>query len=301
MLFALPTSLLLLTLTTITPTHAQKHLSPRDLSPEFKYYPEHAHILQRDLDIKRKLQWQNPIGVRKLGPDPGEKFYLDYWIFDEQKQQEPVAYQNNTAEPIQPGKCLRRHYDVPETRRSISNLWKRDFDCPSGSTACTAINRPDSCCASGTTCQLIPDVNGSGDVGCCPSGQTCGTVLGNCRDGSTECASDGGGCCLDGYACFQAGCVQTATTTVLVGPSTSATSATVVGVSTTTVTSITTITPSNEPPQVVTTTVVIVDTVTASLTDEPETTTQTESQTSTTTECPEEYTTCPESLGGGCW
>lgn len=298
-LFSLPTSILLLLFSSIQDVRSQEHPSPTDLSPEYKYYPEHAHILRRGLEIQRKLQWQTPVGVKKMSGDPGEKFWLDYWVFDERVQ----LLTNGTGYGELEG-ALRVHYGVdaeiygPQELQP-RGLTRRDFECPSGSTACTSINRPNSCCASGTTCQLIPN-SGSGDVGCCPSGQSCGNTLGDCREGSTSCDSDGGGCCLPGYACFEQGCVQTATTTVLVGPSTAAPSTVNFGgVSTTTVTSITTITRSSEEPEVVTTTLVLVDTVTESLQD-PGTTTETTRSTVTTTDCPAQYRTCPESLGGGC-
>ena len=287
-LVPLPSSLLLLLLSSTTHVAAQQHPSPTDLSPEFKYYPEHEQILRRDLEVKRKLQLQTPIGVRKLSPDPGEKFYLDYWIFDE----EPKLWLNDTAEGL--SQHLRVHYGAQGSGFSqwtpdsgLRRFSKRDFKCPDQTTACP--DRPENCCKSGTTCQIL---NG-GDVGCCPSGQTCGTVLGDCPNGSTSCASQvGGGCCLPGYACVQQGCIQTALTTILVGPSTSAPS----GASTTTVTSVTTITRSNAAPEVVTTTVLIVDTVTTSLPD-PRTSTATSRSTVTTTDCPDQYRLCPE---GGC-
>lgn len=288
-LCALPPALLLL-LTSLAQTNASQrapHL--HDLSPDYKYYPEHEHLFRRQAEIQQKLQWQRPTAVRKMSGDPGEKFYLDYWLFEN----EPELAVNNTADSelsasirvhnnVSKAQFVPRHFDP----RGLYKLFRRDFECPSGSYACSSIERPNSCCENGSTCQLIDDT-GYGDVGCCPSGQSCGDTLSGCTDGSTGCPNDGGGCCLPGYGCYQEGCIQTATTTILVGPpiSTSQPPRTV------TVTSVTTISPSEGPPETVTTTLII----SSVSTERPDTTTSSE-----TTDCPDEYRTCPASLGGGC-
>jgi progranulin len=292
-LYALPPALLLL-LTTLTTTTASQHAPhPRDLSPNYKYYPEHADVFRRQSEIQQKLQWQRPTAMRKMSGDPGEKFYLEYWLFDD----DPALAVNQTAQ-VDLETSLRVHNNVTGSRfvprhldpRGLHKLFQRDFECPTGSTPCTSINRPNSCCQNGDTCQLIDDT-GYGDVGCCPSGQSCGNTLSGCSSGSTSCPNDGGGCCLPGYGCYEEGCVQTATTTILVGPSTSASPQTV------TVTSVTTISPSEGPPETVTTTLII----SATTTEQPDTTSATTSASETSSaDCPENYRTCPASLGGGC-
>ncbi|KAI9678144.1 MAG: hypothetical protein M1817_006088 [Caeruleum heppii] len=89
---------------------------------------------------------------------------------------------------------------LPAAFRRSTPLSKRQFQCPSGSTDCSSIGRPNSCCSPAETCQIIPDV-GSGDVGCCPEGQRCLGDLMDCNTGFTQCSDDlGGGCCIPGYA-----------------------------------------------------------------------------------------------------
>lgn len=93
-------------------------------------------------------------------------------------------------------------------RWAEARLARRDFSCPTGSSDCSAIGYPDSCCQTGTTCVVITDT-GLGDVGCCPDGESCtGTIA--CTGGQQGCSSDsGGGCCISGYACASVGCKWT--------------------------------------------------------------------------------------------
>ncbi|EAW07868.1 putative GPI anchored protein [Aspergillus clavatus NRRL 1] len=148
-------------------------------------------------------------GVKKMPADEGEKFLFDYWDYDGigagdltvpdcsgglrgsgESETKPRSYPLRASLPVStladPG---------------FTPLLRRDFKCPSGTLACTAINRPESCCGTGDTCQLIQDT-GLGDVGCCPQGQTCSGAIGSCQQGYTSCpASLGGGCCIPGYEC----------------------------------------------------------------------------------------------------
>lgn len=82
---------------------------------------------------------------------------------------------------------------------------KRDYACPTGTSSCSSIGYPNSCCQSGTTCVQIDDT-GLGSVGCCPDGESCtGTIA--CSDGQQGCSSEsGGGCCISGYECASVGC-----------------------------------------------------------------------------------------------
>lgn len=107
-----------------------------------------------------------------------------------------------------------------------SRLDKRDFQCPAGTSNCASIDRPETCCPEGQTCQRVQDT-GLGDVGCCPQGQTCGGSLSDCGQGYTSCPNFANrGCCIPGYACVTGGCVQVSTATVLVNPSASRTTTT---------------------------------------------------------------------------
>ncbi|RHZ57651.1 hypothetical protein CDV55_104893 [Aspergillus turcosus] len=160
-------------------------------------------------------------GVKKMSEDEGEKFFFDYWDF-EGADETGLMTTNET--------CSSQSYETPEApeiqpriypfRPSVPNnmgfspLFRRDFKCPTGTLACTAIGRPNSCCGAGDTCVLVQNT-GLGDVGCCPQGQTCSGVIGSCQQGYTGCpASIGGGCCIPGYECVSGGCAYVYTVTV---------------------------------------------------------------------------------------
>src|SRR5216117_526401 len=67
----------------------QKELAQRGLRWPFslpaheRYYPQHTDSIQRDVAIQERLIGQPPAGVRKMSDDEGEKFFMDYWLFDE--------------------------------------------------------------------------------------------------------------------------------------------------------------------------------------------------------------------------
>lgn len=165
----------------------------------------------------------------------------------------------------------------------------RAFTCPTGTDACTSISRPNSCCPTSETCELITDT-GYGDVGCCAAGMSCSGELSgsSCSDqGYTSCpSSEGGGCCIPGYECQGVGCVSTATTTVVV----TATATVIESSSTTAVVVTTTERLTSTTPSVSATTTVT------------KTTTPSTSSTKTTAAetCRTGYFSCPATLGGGC-
>ncbi|KIX95197.1 uncharacterized protein Z520_09113 [Fonsecaea multimorphosa CBS 102226] len=318
-LAALPSSLLVLIASSIPPVTPQDlNLQwPYNLPADSKYYPEDEVMIKRDLDAQRKLQKSDPTGVRKMSGDPGEKFYLQYWGFEEQEEEYDgcsLDWANTTTlftSFDQPVRVHDSYQSPPRLFRRLLPGWhlfaERDFQCPTGTSACTSIDRPNSCCATGYTCQLVQDTgNGLGDVACCPDGEVCGNTLStSCASGQTSCPNNpGGGCCLAGYACYDVGCVQTSTATVLTNPATP---------STTTVTSYTTVTPSPSTPTPTTHTSTTITTsptsstrTTSSVTPLPpviSTVTLTVTVTSATTlplTCSSGFRSCPASLGGGC-
>ncbi|KAI9802402.1 MAG: hypothetical protein M1825_002784 [Sarcosagium campestre] len=91
-------------------------------------------------------------------------------------------------------------------RAAVSILQKRDFKCPTDTVACTGIDRPYSCCATGESCAIISDT-GLGDVGCCQAGENgCAGDINTCDTGFTKCPSSlGGGCCIPDYDCVGVG------------------------------------------------------------------------------------------------
>ncbi|KEF55985.1 uncharacterized protein A1O9_07565 [Exophiala aquamarina CBS 119918] len=317
-LAALPPSLLCLIANALVPSAGSSQPWPYNLPPDAKYYPEDERLLKRETDIQQRLL-QCPIqGVRKMSGDPGEKFYLDYWHFEsegyeEQKETDgergssdilPIWANATSLSLWTSFDSPARVHDTPTDHQRPRLLARvpglhffdqRDFKCPSDTSACTSINRPNSCCGTGSTCIIVQDT-GLGDVGCCPNGQTCAGSLGSCAEGYTDCPNNpGGGCCIPGYACFEVGCVQTNTATQIPAP----------GPSTTTVTSYTTITPSAPTTSTSRTTTSSSSSSSTSTTLPPAivTVTRTVTVTSSTPSsltCSTGYRSCPASLGGGC-
>ena len=57
---------------------------PYNLPAHVKYYPEEEHVIKRNVEVERRLLSQIPVGMKKMSGDPGEKFMMDFWQFDEQ-------------------------------------------------------------------------------------------------------------------------------------------------------------------------------------------------------------------------
>src|SRR5271167_3085430 len=110
-LLALPSCLLVL-LTSI-PQHAssQELQWPYNLPRTVKYYPEDEAHIKRDIDIRQRLQHQQAIGVRKMSADPGEKFFLDYWSFEEDDHNQNIARWTNSSMSHAFEPCLPLHTD----------------------------------------------------------------------------------------------------------------------------------------------------------------------------------------------
>jgi hypothetical protein len=155
-------------------------------------------------------------GVRKMSDDEGEKFFMNYWSFEDNIIANSTGSHDSTEHTeISRSTILpRSYYFQPpfssgfERFSSLrhSPLVRRNFECPAGTHACTSISRPDSCCRTDETCVIVEDT-GSGDVGCCPAGQDCSGTIGSCWEDYTSCSSSlGGGCCIPGYECVDGGC-----------------------------------------------------------------------------------------------
>ncbi|KAJ5160482.1 uncharacterized protein N7482_007486 [Penicillium canariense] len=200
-------------------------------------------ILRRNAEIESQLADGPAQGVRKMTDDEGEKFFLEYWQFGEEQGGLPernlgeanatshtpnfdiAADQHDNNEEMgidfSPARFLARSHALEpsfeaESRRRGRLLESRDFKCPTGTNACTSINRSDRCCSTGDTCIIVTNT-GSGDVGCCPSGQTCSGTIGSCQVGYSTCSQAlGGGCCIPGYECVQGGCAYISVVTVTI-------------------------------------------------------------------------------------
>ncbi len=165
---------------------------------------------------------QLPSVVRKMSSDEGEKFYFDYWSWDDALSLSSLArdFGNTSLTQPQPAVLLHTSTDTDwlisadekrnysrSARRALSVLLGRDFQCPTGTFSCTSIGQPDSCCGDGATCVIVQDT-GLGVVGCCPAGETCGDTVSSCGAGYSSCSSSlGGGCCIPGYTCVTGGCL----------------------------------------------------------------------------------------------
>ncbi|PGH32662.1 hypothetical protein GX50_04509 [[Emmonsia] crescens] len=211
-------------------------------------------LVQRDVEIQRRLAGQSPRGVRKMTDNEGEKFWLDYWYFDvdvggggnrPDKHKEGLGnvWMNSSIVSLYPASPLHRYTADEDGEdqdrgggggtslrlfgRSLSRWMARDrglmfgkrmFNCPVDTEPCSSINRPNSCCGKGSKCILVKDT-GLGDVGCCGAGDSCSGDLSECAKGYSPCPDNpGGGCCIPGYSCVDQGCIYISTTIVTATP-----------------------------------------------------------------------------------
>ena len=206
----------------------------RKLAPLMESRPFAAPLSGKGSTTQKQVPNQQPVAARKMSDDAGEMFFLEYWQFNDEpsilelsatrhsgrpllrdngpsQEEEDVRGLRNASlpYPLQPPFSLHAEQDHPILRRlprALSLLGDRAFQCPTGTSSCTSISRPNSCCPSGEICQLIED-SGEGDVGCCRQGQSCSDEVAGCQQGYTSCpGSAGGGCCIPGYSCVGVGC-----------------------------------------------------------------------------------------------
>ncbi|KAF2155638.1 hypothetical protein K461DRAFT_274653 [Myriangium duriaei CBS 260.36] len=292
-----------------------------------------AQHLVGDQEFTRTRSRQ-PIGVRKMSDDEGEMFFLDYWQLDPLASRASIQSDltdtgNSTYQPFNPP--LSPHSDSYHSSKSLRiahQLFKRDFQCPTNTFACTSIGQPNNCCANGETCISVQDT-GLGPVGCCPQGQSCGGAVASCNtaQGYSSCpGSPNGGCCIPGYSCQGVGCVLTGTSVLTPTPAptptpTSSSSAAVSSVTSTdttvsTVTTTVVISPSaSAQPTTVTQTLTITSSASESGTavppvrptsDSSPTSPSTTTTTSTTQtsapadQCPTNFYRCSAYYVGGC-
>ncbi|THD00065.1 hypothetical protein EYZ11_000517 [Aspergillus tanneri] len=94
-------------------------------------------ILQHNALIQAHLA-QIPVrGVRKMNPDEGEKFFLDYWYFDDAIKMGNSTQLHDLQERIdlQP----RSHPHHPPSFPQMGHLFRRDYKCPSGTFSCARV------------------------------------------------------------------------------------------------------------------------------------------------------------------
>lgn len=201
---------------------------PYNLPSRIKYFPEDEALVRRETVAEKRIQEQPPRGVRKMSFDEGEKFFLDYWSFetsfnssrteseDPRDFEELPGHDDTTLPFLQPPFSVHLSHQATQKLAILPRLVqypdlgslfvKRDYACPSGTSNCASIDRPNSCCPVGETCQIVQG-NALGDVGCCADGQTCLGSVSQCQNGYTSCPNNpGGGCCVPGYQCDAIGC-----------------------------------------------------------------------------------------------
>ena len=230
-------ALLLISLTAIpAPTVSTELTWPYDLPHHVKHFPGDERLVQKKLEVQERIAVQRPLGLLKMSLEEGEMFFPEYWRFDPDKHARPgitsLQQVQEQEKDMQRGlrnatlsDCLeaplklhKLHHNQPVWPQSVIDwlprmprglftpLSRRGFQCPGDTLSCTEINRPNSCCPIGGTCQLISEGE-FGDVGCCRDGPTCSQQIAGCLNGYTSCpAVSGGGCCIPGYECVDVGC-----------------------------------------------------------------------------------------------
>ena len=207
------------------------------LPPFAEFRPSAADLMGKSSSKQSQIRDQQPVGARKMSDDASEMFFMEYWQYNTRPEHAEVSFnghggnslsRHNYMErvqgdgqplqnasmlyPLQPPfslHCERYMGDHSRSRRlprALSILGERAFQCPTDTSSCSSIGRPNSCCRPEEICQLITDT-GDGDVGCCRQGQSCTDQFSGCQPGYESCpGSGGGGCCIPGYSCVGAGC-----------------------------------------------------------------------------------------------
>ncbi|KAK7555767.1 hypothetical protein IWX49DRAFT_553265 [Phyllosticta citricarpa] len=227
-LLSLSSCLLLVSSAHLVPAEPERSFN---LARHERHWPEQEALVKRDAGIRARINVEVPRVVRKMSDDPGQKFYLDYWEFaaaaaGADRNQVTLGddddFLNVTLLPpvLKHAEDVGRHWNFPRffPQGEHGAVQRRDFQCPTGTSACTSIDRPDSCCGAGEVCQIVQDT-GNGDVGCCPEGSTCGGGVANCDTsaGYSSCPdSTNGGCCIPDYYCSGVGCLKASISTTII-------------------------------------------------------------------------------------
>ncbi|QSZ33032.1 hypothetical protein DSL72_002617 [Monilinia vaccinii-corymbosi] len=349
-ILGLPTSILLLLISqsiSVRAVDANEFLVPwpRHLTAHVKYWI-YGSAKGSDEELEKDntvVISKRPVGILKMGQDEGEKFFMKYWRFEgedtpsslngkdnlwrERDLKEEARFLVNSSIPLsfRPPFALHTHHHLgswdyedihargKDSAASLAILEKRAFQCPLGTSSCSAIGYPNSCCAADETCFQITDT-GLGPVGCCPSGGNCGGSITNCPSPNIPCADDvGGGCCIPSYVCAPIGCVINPSLVVVVTET-----STVFSPTPSTTTQISTITSTRSSlsssssissiwsPSQTWTPIVIATTATSALGVVPvrptgdSTTTTTDSTSFTGDTCPTGFYACSAHYQGGC-
>src|ERR1700753_3691555 len=86
-----PSSLLLLVLASLFQTISTEAQWTNNPHASGDCVPEHEALVKRGLESMKKIQYQKPIGVKKMSTDPDEMFFLDYWEFEDTNSEPNVC------------------------------------------------------------------------------------------------------------------------------------------------------------------------------------------------------------------
>jgi hypothetical protein len=222
-IFSLPASILILIASYLTSAEPLDNRKSPSLQLESVGDAKLEHnVLRRRIVEEHLRMGKSPVGVMKMPADESQKFYMEYWQFEEDStgsslqslrprddNEARLLSNGSLAIPYRAPFALHVNYDTDLKARAaevLAILEKREFLCPTGYSACTAIGFPNSCCAANENCFRIQET-GLGPVGCCPKGDTCGGTVSSCSAPNTPCAQNlGGGCCIPNYVCEGVGC-----------------------------------------------------------------------------------------------
>lgn len=215
---ALPTSLLLLLLSSPTPAHSENEDQspaqwPNERLANVKYSPEDLPRRKRELEAIQShiLAGHVPVAVKKMSEDESEKFLPEYWGFREQVDQ----FANFGNGPVDGSSSwsLRKEFEEEEARmlvnastvlsmrppflvraRKENILSRRDIQAvrrANGGRSIAAVlaileMRQYACPVGTSACSNAPSL-------CCATGETCVTV--------TDTGIGTIGCCPAGYSC----------------------------------------------------------------------------------------------------
>ncbi|KAI9760312.1 MAG: hypothetical protein M4579_001716 [Chaenotheca gracillima] len=228
-LLALPAPLL--TSLAYAPLRAGAAAAPNQrlnpLPAHVKYWPEDGDLHRRQLEKIQQRQQVSPhapAGVRKMGIDEGEKFYMEYWEFgssqladrsdfettlheetkqtssrelrseeDEEEEEEEVAGYSNASIPIPHKPALLLHTD---DQTSLNPHFKRDLPyysslfARSPRAAFAALRKRAFECPAGTKdCSSVGRA-----TNCCGQGEVCQMLSNTGTDSDV-------GCCPEGQTC----------------------------------------------------------------------------------------------------
>jgi len=191
----LPASMLFLLASHMIPTNAaQDNETPAQGElPIQKRWPPDSPERRRQLEaVEEHLRLgRSPVGVLKMSPDVGEKFYMDYWQFEgglEQSQLLDTGASLRARDEEEEARLLanasailsfrppfalhteegvnglgfedlraRKVVEGGNSAAVLAMLSKRGFQCPTGTAACSGVGASNLCCPTTEFCYSITE------------------------------------------------------------------------------------------------------------------------------------------------